>query len=299
MGSSSASASKIRLNKFDDLFGSNEGQEVENGGLRHLPLSELSPFKDHPFRVVDDDRMRELVESVREHGVLVPGIARRKGGGYELIAGHRRKLAAELAGLKEMPVFVREYSDDESIVVMVDSNIQREDILPSEKARAYRMKYEATKRQGSRNGGLSLDRIGERAGESGKTVQRYIWLSRLCDGLMELCDRKKIGFLQGVDLSFLSGEEQQWVLDGLLGNGCRITAAQSRKLKDLSKGGALTQDAVAQALSGQGEATRKYVLKGDVLARYFPPDCKEEQIGQVICQLLEEWKNRRDKDGRD
>lgn len=177
------SAAKVKLNSYDDLFGTAEVQ-ADTGQVQEIPLSELHDFKGHPFKVLDDEKMQETVESIKNYGVLMPGIVRtRAEGGYEIIAGHRRKHGCELAGLSTMPVFVKEYSDDEATVIMVDTNIQREDILPSEKARAYAMKYEAIKHQGRKGGGNSLDEVGEAAGESGETVQRYIWLARLSDEL--------------------------------------------------------------------------------------------------------------------
>lgn len=179
------SAAKVKLNSYDDLFGTAEVQ-ADMGQVQEIPLSELHDFKGHPFKVLDDEKMQETVESIKNYGVLMPGIVRtRAEGGYEIIAGHRRKHGCELAGLSTMPVFVKEYSDDEATVIMVDTNIQREDILPSEKARAYAMKYEAIKHQGRKGGGNSLDEVGEAAGESGKTVQRYIWLARLSDELQD------------------------------------------------------------------------------------------------------------------
>lgn len=175
--SKAGSASKVKINSFDDLFGASQAP-AGTEQVREIPLSELHEFKGHPFKVLDDEKMQETVESIRNYGVLMPGIARpRAGGGYEIIAGHRRKHGCELAGLSTMPMFVRDYSDDEATVIMVDTNIQREDILPSEKARAYAMKYEAMKHQGKKGSGSSLDEVGEAAGESGKTVQRYIWLA--------------------------------------------------------------------------------------------------------------------------
>lgn len=179
------SAAKVKLNSYDDLFGT-AGVQADTGQVQEIPLSELHDFKGHPFKVLDDEKMQETVESIKNYGVLMPGIVRtRAEGGYEIIAGHRRKHGCELAGLSTMPVFVKEYSDDEATVIMVDTNIQREDILPSEKARAYAMKYEAIKHQGRKGGGNSLDEVGEAAGESGKTVQRYIWLARLSDELQD------------------------------------------------------------------------------------------------------------------
>ena len=186
------SAAKVKLNSFDDLFGTEQPQAgIEQ--VQEIALSELHEFKGHPFKVLDDEKMQETVESVREHGVLMPGIARpRAEGGYEIIAGHRRRHACELVGLDTMPMFIRNYTDDEATIIMVDSNIQREDILPSEKAKAYRMKYEAMKHQGSRAGGLTLDELGGAAGESAKTVQRYIWISRLSEPLLDMVDLGKI-----------------------------------------------------------------------------------------------------------
>lgn len=206
------SASKIKLDSFDDLFGNNTTQENMTEQIINVPLTDLHAFKDHPFRVADDEKMEETTESIRQYGVLVPGIARpRAGGGYEIIAGHRRKRGSELAGMAEMPVIVRNYTDDEATIIMVDSNIQREDILPSEKAKAYKMKYEAMKHQGKKSGKSTLEEVGEAAGENAKKVQRYIWLSRLSEKLLAMVDHKKIGFSQGVDLSFLPEEAQQCI----------------------------------------------------------------------------------------
>ena len=207
MGSNAktGSAAKIRMESFDDLFGGSTVQENGAEQIINAPLADLHTFKNHPFRVEDDEKMEETTESIRQYGVLVPGIARpRAGGGYEIIAGHRRKRGSELAGKTEMPVIVRNYTDDEATIIMVDSNIQREDILPSEKARAYKMKYEAMKHQGKKSGKNTLDEVGEAAGENAKKVQRYIWLSRLTERLLALVDSKKLGFSQGVDISFLT-----------------------------------------------------------------------------------------------
>ena len=221
-----SSAQKIKLTSYDDLFGG-DGQ-ASGEAITSVPISQLHPFNGHPFRVTDDAKMQETVDSVKKYGVLVPGIVRPyAGGGYEVVAGHRRWRACELAGLTEMPVIIRKLDDDESTVIMVDSNIQREDLLPSEKAKAYRMKYEALKHQGSREGGRTIEEMGGTAGESGKTVQRYIWLSRLSDGLLDMVDRKKIGFVQGLDISFLSTEEQGWVQEILERQGTGISASQS------------------------------------------------------------------------
>ncbi len=205
------SASKIKLESFEELFGNDGRQEGSSEQILLIPLTELYPFQNHPFRVEDDEKMEETAESIRQYGVLVPGIAReRTGGGYEIIAGHRRKRGSELAVKTEMPIIIRPYSDDEATIIMVDSNIQREDILPSEKAKAYAMKYEAMKHQGKKSGRNTLEEVGEAAGENAKKVQRYIWLSKLSDTLLAMVDRRKLGFSQGVDFSFLSKEAQQW-----------------------------------------------------------------------------------------
>ena len=207
----SKSAEKIKLTSYEDLFGETEQDNGEK--VVYISLDKLHSFKNHPFHVNDDTKMQETIASVEQYGVLVPGIVRpSKNGTYEIISGHRRCRACELAGMDNMPVLIRNLNDDEATIIMVDSNIQREDILPSEKAKAYRMKYDAMKRQGSKEGGLTLGELGEAAGESAKTVQRYIWISRLSDSLLDMVDAKKIGIMQAVDLSFLSEDAQQWVL---------------------------------------------------------------------------------------
>ena len=196
---------------------------LRNVKIVNIPLNELYEFKDHPFRVLDDEKMEETVESIKAHGVLMPGIARpRKEGGYEIISGHRRRRASELAGKAEMPFIIKDYSDDEATVIMVDSNIQREDILISEKAKAYHMKYMAMKHQGTA-GGISLDVMSEQTGESQKTVQRYIYLARLTDELLGLVDAKKLGVKQGVEISALDTTQQEIVYQVLSELGRLIT----------------------------------------------------------------------------
>lgn len=287
------SAAKIKIDSFDDLFGNDTAQNSSLEQIISVPLADLHTFKDHPFRVLDDEKMEETTESIKKYGVLVPGIARpRAGGGYEIIAGHRRKRGSERAGKSEMPVIVRDYFDDEATIIMVDSNIQREDILPSEKAKAYSMKYEAMKHQGSKSGGLTLDEIGEKAGESGKTVQRYIWLSRLSDEILKLIDNKKIGFMQGVDISFLTKEQQQWVFVILQEKMVNISTTQSSRLKEHGKKGELTLPMVRLILTEQKPKERKVIIKADKISQYFPADYDSEDIESVIYQLLEEWKNR-------
>lgn len=214
--------------------------------------------------------MEETTESISKYGVLVPGLARpRAEGGYEIIAGHWRKRGSERAGLNTMPVIVRNYTDDETTIIMVDSNIQREDILPSEKAKAYAMKYEAMKHQGSK-GGSTLDEVGEAAGESGKTVQRYVWLARLSDELLDMVDKKKIGIAQGVDISFLTEEAQQWVSVILEETGSAVNASQSAKLKEYGKNGGLTLEMVRLILEQEKPKERKVMIKSDKINKYFP-----------------------------
>ena len=287
MAGKAGSASKVRLNSYDDLFGTVENVSGEQ--IIHAKLADLHMFKGHPFRVLDDEKMEETTESISKYGVLVPGLARpRTEGGYEIIAGHRRKRGSELAGLDTMPVIVRNYTDDEATIIMVDSNIQREDILPSEKARAYAMKYEAMKHQG-RKGGSTLDEVGEAAGESGKTVQRYVWLSRLSDELLDMVDTKKIGISQGVDISFLSGEQQQYVEAVLQETGVSVSNAQAAKLKEYGKSGELTLPMVRLILAEEKPKERKVTIKGDKISRYFSEDYSNDDIEGIIIQLLEEW----------
>ncbi len=285
------SAAKIKMESFDDLFDGNATQENGTEQIINAPLSELYTFKDHPFWVEDDEKMEETTESIRQYGVLVPGIARpRAGGGYDIIAGHRRKRGSELAGRTEMPVIVRNYTDDEATIIMVDSNIQREDILPSEKARAYKMKYEAMKHQGKKSGRNTLDEVGEAAGENAKKVQRYIWLSRLLDGLLVMVDNKKLGFSQGVDISFLTGEAQQWVQAVIEERGCNVSMAQSAQLKEYGKTGELTFAMVRLVLSEEKPKERKITIKSDRIGRYFSDSYSNEEIEDIIISLLDKWK---------
>ena len=285
------SASKIKMESFDDLFGGSSAQEIGAEQIINAPLADLHEFKDHPFKVLDDEKMEETTESIRLYGVLVPGIARpRAGGGYELIAGHRRKHGSERAGKTEMPIIVRNYSDDEATIIMVDSNIQREDILPSEKAKAYKMKYEDMKHQGKKSGKNTLDEVGEAAGENAKKVQRYIWLSRLSDELLEMVDSRKLGFSQGVDISFLSEEAQQWVEVIIEERGCNVSTVQSGKLKEYGKSEELTLAMVRLILTEEKPKERKVTLKADKISRYFSDSYSNEEIENIIISLLDKWR---------
>ena len=285
----SKSAEKVKLNSFDDLFGIDEAGET----VTSVPLSELHTFKGHPFRVLDDEKMQETVESVKQYGVLMPGIVRpHPEGGYEVIAGHRRWRACELAGLTEMPVIIREMDDDTAVVLMVDTNIQREDILPSEKAKAYRMKYEAMKHQGSKGEKYTADAIGEVAGDSGRTVQRYIRLSELVEELLDYVDENKIPMVVGEKLSYLKAEEQAWVVDAISNSGIFPSKAQAEQLKAVSVTGELTEGKVYAVLVRKEKENVNVTIPAKKISNYFPIGYSKEQIEDVIYTLLEEWKQK-------
>ena len=293
MAGKKSSASKIKMESFDDLFGIGSDAQDSRDKVRMIPLEQLHDFNGHPFKVLDDEKMEETVESIRQYGVLNPALARpRPDGEYELLSGHRRKHGSRLAGLNEMPVIVREYTDDEAAIIMVDSNIQRENILPSEKAKAYKMKYEAMKHQGKKADMNTLDKVGEAAGENAKKVQRYIWLSRLSDELLVMVDQKKLGFSQGVDISFLSEIEQQWVQVILEEQGRNVSTVQSGKLKEYGKNGELTFAMIRLILTEDKPKERKVILKADRISKYFDEGCSSEEIETIIIRLLDEWKNR-------
>lgn len=283
------------LSAYDAIY--NDTDEVTKeviieSDIKEIPLSELHEFKGHPFRVLDDEKMAETVESIKQYGVLVPGIARpRAEGGYEILAGHRRRHASELAGKETMPMIIKEVSDDEAVLIMVDSNIQREELLPSEKARAYSMKYEALKHQGT-SGGRSIDIIGESAGETGKTVQRYMWLSRLTEELMKLVDDGKLGIAQGVDLSFLDEMEQKIVYSIIRDIRYSVSTSQSAKIKEISKEGKFTRESVIGVLAAIKPKSRKVTFDAKKLDSYFDPTMTNEDIEELIIELLEEWKKK-------
>ena len=283
---------KIKLSSYDEMFGADDEVKVEVVGeqIKDVTLSELHPFKNHPFKVLDDDKMEEMVESVKQYGILVPAIVRERAeGGYELISGHRRHHAATLAGLETMPVMIKACNDDEATVIMVDANIQREDISISEKAKAYRMKYDAMKHQGA-SGGLSLAEMSETVGESSKTIQRLIYLSNLTDELLNLIDSKKIGIAQGVDLSFLSVKEQEVVLRVMEKTGIFINMEQSARIKNAVKEGLFNEQWLLEILSYKKPPVRKVVFNQNKLDSYFEPNMTNEDIEGIIVKLLDEWK---------
>ena len=270
-----------------------------------LPLEQLHPFRDHPFKVLDDDAMRETVESVERFGVLVPAIARPDPeGGYELVAGHRRHRACELAGKETMPVIVRELDDDAATILMVDSNLQRETILPSERAFAYKMKMEALRRTAGRpakNNTRQLvgnfetaDRIGQAAGESGRQVQRYIRLTELIPPLLDLVDQRKIAFNPAYELSFLKPQEQMELLDAMDSEQATPSLSQAQRLKKFSQEGHLSLDVMRAIMSEEKKSDLdKVTFSSEALRKYFPKSYTPQRMQEKILQLLEQWYKRR------
>ncbi len=270
-----------------------------------LPLEQLHPFRDHPFKVLDDDAMRETVESVERFGVLVPAIARPDPeGGYELVAGHRRHRACELAGKETMPVIVRELDDDAATILMVDSNLQRETILPSERAFAYKMKMEALRRTAGRpakNNTRQLvgnfetaDRIGQAAGESGRQVQRYIRLTELIPPLLDLVDQRKIAFNPAYELSFLKPQEQLELLDAMDSEQATPSLSQAQRLKKFSQEGHLSLDVMRAIMSEEKKSDLdKVTFSSEALRKYFPKSYTPQRMQEKILQLLEQWYKRR------
>lgn len=283
------SAKKVKLTSFDDLFGTSE--PVSGEAVTYVPISQFHTFKDHPFRVMDDEKMQETVDSVKKFGVLVPGIVRpHPENGYEVISGHRRWRACELAGIEEMPVIIRSLNDDESTIIMVDANIQREDILPSEKARAYKMKFEAISHQGSKSSKHTADVIGETAGDSPRTVQRYIRLAELVQELLDYVDENKILIMAGEKLSYLKKEEQAWVVDAIGNSGVYPSKTQADELKKHSEAGELTSGKVYAILLKKGNGSRNVTISAKKIRNYFPDGYSKEQIEETIYVLLEKWK---------
>ena len=285
---------KRRASLDNALFGSIFDKPDLSEQVIMLSFNDLNPFKDHPFRVLDDDKMQETVDSILEHGVLVPGIARKRAeGGYEIIAGHRRKRASELAGKTEMPFLIRDYSDDEAIIIMVDSNLQREDILPSEKAFAYKMKCEALKHQGKRTGSNTYDLIGENAGDNGRTVQRYIRLTELIKEMLDLVDQKQLGFIAAAELSFLKKEEQEQVYRLIVETKRKPNSNQAERLKKSSQEGKFDINILES--SNKAQKKRGYLkLKTKWRSEFFKETDTDEQIEKIIYELLCQWKGKQE-----
>ena len=279
--------------------------------VQEIPLSELHPFKNHPFRVVDDEAMQRTVESVAQFGVLAPALARpRPEGGYELVAGHRRMRASELAGLETMPVIVRQMDDDTATIAMVDSNLQRETLLPSERAFAYKMKMEAMARRAGRpskensgqvgrdfQGKESREIIAEQTGESARQVQRFINLTNLIPELLDMVDHKEIAFNPAVELSFLKKEEQQGFLEAMDYGQSTPSLSQAQRIKKLSQAGMCTQEAMNTIMNEEKKSELDTVtLKNDVLRKYFPRSYTPKQMQDTIIRLLEQWQKKRQRD---
>lgn len=282
------SASKFQLAGFDDLFGNNVAIREQ---IIEVPIADLHIFKNHPFKVLNDEKMEELIKSIKERGVLVPGIARpRKEGGYELVAGHRRAAGSEIAGLTTMQVIIKDMDDDEATIIMVDSNIQRQNLLVSEKAFAYKMKFEAMKHQGSKSGKVTTSEIGEEVRESGRQIQRYIRLTELYTPLLNLVDTKKLGFIPAVDLSFLTVQEQKWVYNKVVETGTSPNGSQAIKLKKFSTSKEITAGMVDMILTRDKLEPKKVIISSDKINKYFSEKYSKQEIEDVIYKLLEDWK---------
>ena len=298
------SNANLALKGLDEMFSTEESrQEQKREQVQQIPIEELFPFKEHPFKVLDDEAMQRTVESVAQYGVLAPLIARpRPEGGYEIISGHRRQHAAELAGLDTLPVIVREMTDDAAVILMVDSNLQRENILPSERAFAYKMKLEALKNQGARSDLTSsqvgmklqaLDIVGQEAGDSRNQVHRFIRLTNLIPELLDLVDEKKISFNPAVELSYLDEAQQRDFLQAMDETQNAPSLSQAQRMKKLAQEGKLTYE-TAFAIMGEAKKDEldKVVIKNDTLKKYFPRSYTPRQMEDVIIKLLEQWQRR-------
>lgn len=303
-----SSGKNISLTSYDDIFSTEESRaDDRREKVMDIPVSELFPFKNHPFKVLDDEAMRSTVESVREFGVLVPVIARPCDGGYELISGHRRKRACELAGIKAMPVIVRDLDDDSATIIMCDSNLQRENILPSERAAAYKMKLEAIKRQAGRPSKenapqvaanfRSDDKIAEDANISGDTVRRYIRLTELSPALQQMVDDKQIAITPAVELSYLKPDEQTLLLETIDSEQATPSLSQAQRLKKFSQEGKLNEESMLAIMSEEKKSELvKVTLTGDKLKKYFPSSYTPKQMEDVIVNLLDQWQRKRQRD---
>ena len=302
-------AGKIKINSFADLIGGDDNEVSE------VDLTELHDFKDHPFKVADDLKMQELAESIRKSGVLVPGVVRAsEEGGYEIISGHRRKRACEIAGLTSMPVIIKKYNDDEAVIAMIDSNLQREEILPSEKAFAYKMKLEVLKRKAGRPPKDKTCQVGtdspadntcqndtnyradealaESSADSARTIQRYIRLTELIKPLLDMVDDKRIKFIPAVELSYLKHKQQEILLNIMTEKSVIPSLSQAQQLRKLSMDGAYTKESALAIMVVAPVKERKVIIKQNVILKFFDPDTSEEEIEKTICTLLEEWQKK-------
>ena len=306
-----SSAKKVELASVDDLFSTEESRaDAQREKVLEIPLSELHPFKDHPFKVKDDEAMMETADSIRQYGVLVPAIARPDpNGGYELVAGHRRHRASELAGKDTMPVIVRDLDDDQATIIMVDSNLQRESLLPSERAFAYKMKLEAMKRQAGRPSKENCSQVGndfgkkssevlaEQVGQSKNQIFRYIRLTELIPELLDMVDEKKIAFNPAYELSFLKKEEQVDLLDAMDSEQATPSLSQAQRLKKYSQEGHLTLDMMRVIMGEEKKSDLdKITFTSDTLRKYFPKNYTPARMQKTIIKLLEAWQRKRQRD---
>ena len=301
-----SSAKNIVLKSVDDIFQTEENRaDAQRERVQEIPLDQLKPFKNHPFKVRDDQRMLDTVDSIREYGVLVPAIARPDPeGGYELISGHRRKRGCEMAGLQTMPVIIRDLDDDAAVLVMVDSNIQREELLPSERAFAYKMKLEALKHQGARSDltsmqvaqKLSVQKVGDDAGVSKDQVRRFIRLTELISELLDMVDERKLAFNPAVEVSYLKRDEQRMLLEAMDAEQTTPSLSQAQRLKKFSQEGRLTEEAMSAIMSEEKKSDMdKVTLRSDTLRRYFPKSYTPKLMEQTIIKLLDVWQKQRQK----
>ena len=304
-----SSAKNIVLKSVDDIFQTEENRaDAQRERVQEIPLDHLKPFKNHPFKVRDDQRMLDTVDSIREYGVLVPAIARPDPeGGYELISGHRRKRGCEMAGLQTMPVIIRDLDDDAAVLVMVDSNIQREELLPSERAFAYKMKLDAIERVKGRpkkvgqvvpnfQGKRSTEVVAEGTGESYKQVQRFIRLTELISELLDMVDERKLAFNPAVEVSYLKRDEQRMLLEAMDAEQTTPSLSQAQRLKKFSQEGRLTEEAMSAIMSEEKKSDMdKVTLRSDTLRRYFPKSYTPKQMEQTIIKLLDVWQKQRQK----
>ena len=304
-----SSAKNIVLKSVDDIFQTEENRaDAQRERVQEIPLDQLKPFRNHPFKVRDDQRMLDTVDSIREYGVLVPAIARPDPeGGYELISGHRRKRGCEMAGLQTMPVIIRDLDDDAAVLVMVDSNIQREELLPSERAFAYKMKLDAIERVKGRpkkvgqvvpdfQGKRSTEVVAEGTGESYKQVQRFIRLTELISELLDMVDERKLAFNPAVEVSYLKRDEQRMLLEAMDAEQTTPSLSQAQRLKKFSQEGRLTEEAMSAIMSEEKKSDMdKVTLRSDTLRKYFPKSYTPKQMEQTIIKLLDVWQKQRQK----
>ena len=294
----------LALKGLDDLFSTEENrQEEQQEQVQQIPIDELHPFTNHPFKVLDDEAMTRTVESIAQYGVLAPLIARPRpdGDGYEIISGHRRQYAAKLAGLDTLPVIVRQMSDDAAVILMVDSNLQREHILPSERAFAYKMKLDAIKNQGARSDltstqvaqKLSVEKVGDDAGVSKDTIRRFIRLTNLVPELLDMVDEKKISFNPAVELSYLDESQQRAFLEAMDGTQNAPSVSQAQQLKKMAQCGEFTYEKAFDILGQEKKSEQDTVtIKNDILRKYFPRSYTPRQMEEKIIQLLDAWQKK-------